>query len=490
MRGEKKKMMFSEFIERSKQVHGNKYDYSKVVFTGTTEKVCIICPEHGEFFQSPTQHMLGQGCPKCAHRGLTEEELIQGFRNVHGDYYDYSKVKLEKMNDKVCIICPEHGEFLQSPTKHLRGQGCPKCGKRNSGKKKRLTNEEFLKRAIEIGNGKYDFSETKYVRSVEKVKIKCKKHGYFSILPYDFLIGHGCPKCANQESVPENEIYNYLVNLVGDGNIIRRDRSILENGKEIDIFLPEYKVGIEYNGLKWHSEEFGKGKWYHLGKTNACLQKGIKLIQIFEDEYLFNKPLVLEKIKYSLRMNDDIKKIPARKCSIQETDFKSVSTFLIKNHIQGPAKSTIYLSACLKDEIVGVMTFTKNGKDVWILTRYATKLGTSCQGLASKMLKFFIKEKNPTEIKSFADRRWSFTGGNLYEKLGFNLDCIIPPDYHYVFKANPTKRIHKFNFRKGNILKNNMEEIHNTTESKLADKMGYAKIWDCGLYRYVWKREE
>ena len=141
-RGRYERMTPDEFISRAKEVHGDKYDYSKAEYRGSGRKVCIICPEHGEFWQSPLAHIHGkQGCPKCAHRGLGRDELIAEFKKVHGDKYDYSRFEVGKMNEKSCIICPEHGEFWQSPTKHLRGQGCPKCARKN------FTTEHFIEKS-------------------------------------------------------------------------------------------------------------------------------------------------------------------------------------------------------------------------------------------------------------------------------------------------------------------------------------------------------
>ena len=123
-----KKSNTEEFIKKAKKVHGNKYDYSKVNYVGNKIEVTIICPEHGEFEQTPKGHLRGQGCPKC-NGGVvqTTEEFIKKAKEIHGDKYDYSKVNYINMRTKVVIICPEHGEFEQRPRRHLIGDGCPKC---------------------------------------------------------------------------------------------------------------------------------------------------------------------------------------------------------------------------------------------------------------------------------------------------------------------------------------------------------------------------
>ena len=123
-----KKSNTEEFIKKAKKVHGDKYDYSKVNYIGSKIEVTIICPEHGEFKQRPNDHLNGIGCPKCSgHVKLTTEEFIKRAREIHGDKYDYSKTNYVNMRTKVTIICPKHGEFEQTPQGHLNGDGCPKC---------------------------------------------------------------------------------------------------------------------------------------------------------------------------------------------------------------------------------------------------------------------------------------------------------------------------------------------------------------------------
>ena len=122
-----------EFIEKSEKVHGNKYDYSKVNYVRKDKKVVIICSEHGEFKQTPNDHLNGYGCPICGSitssnkRRIGNNAFIERAKLIHGDKYDYSKVNYFDMHKKVCIICPKHGEFWQTPTNHLNGAGCPRC---------------------------------------------------------------------------------------------------------------------------------------------------------------------------------------------------------------------------------------------------------------------------------------------------------------------------------------------------------------------------
>ena len=193
-----KKLTTEEFIKRAREVHGDRYDYSRVIYINKRTKVTIICREHGEFEQEAGSHLMGIGCGKCNYtisaskKKLTTEGFIKRVRKVHGNRYDYSKVKYDDSKTRVIIICREHGEFEQLPFGHLYGQGCPKCSKYY---KQKITTEEFIKRAREIHGDRYDYSKVDYVNSKTRVIIICPKHGEFEQISSNHLIGQGCPKC-------------------------------------------------------------------------------------------------------------------------------------------------------------------------------------------------------------------------------------------------------------------------------------------------------
>ena len=485
-RGDTFRCSYDDFINKSSLVHNNRYDYSKVEYKNSSTKICIICPEHGEFYMLPQNHILGQGCPKCAGKNLSTEEIVNKFKKIHCDKYDYSKVEYVKMHKKVCIICPEHGEFWQTPSKHINGQGCPKCGKENAANKRNIGECEFIKRSKEKWGNTYDYSKVKYNKINEKVEIICKKHGSFFQRPYDHLHGHGCPVCGKLESKDEIELYEHICSIIGKENVIKGDRNIL-NGKEIDILIPSFNIGIEYNGLRWHSESFFKNRQYHLLKTMEAKKKGIDLIHVFEDEWKNNKNLVIDKINHILHINNNKEKISGRNCFIMEIDMKNAKKFLDANHIQGFVSSTVYLGCFYDNRLIGVMSFLKDGSNNWNLTRFATDINYLCRGVGGKLLSYFIKHFDVGEIKTFADRRWNIESkDNLYIKLGFVKDSEIKPDYRYVNKSNPTERIHKFNFRK-QILHKKYNLPLSMTELEMTSKLGYERIWDCGLIKYIKK---
>ena len=194
-------MNTQEFIEKAKKIHGDKYDYSKVEYKGAHTKVCIICPEHGEFCIRVSHFLAGHRCPKCAGNAkLTTDEFIKKAREIHGDKYDYSKVEYKNYDTKVCIICPKHGEFWQIPRYHLNGKGCPKCAGNI-----RLTTEEFIRRAKEVHGDKYDYSKVEYVNSQTKVCIICPEHGEFWTFPNNHLKCE-CPKCVRNKQADSKKM--------------------------------------------------------------------------------------------------------------------------------------------------------------------------------------------------------------------------------------------------------------------------------------------
>ena len=172
-----KKITTDVFIKRAKNIHSNKYDYSSVEYNGTHTKVSIICPIHGKFEQTPHHHLMGMGCPYCGGtKKLTTEDFINRAKQIHGNEYDYSKVKYIDNKTKLCIICPKHGEFWTTPVQHITlGQNCPMCSHRSY----KYTNDEFIKRAREVHGDRYDYSKVKYTSNHKQVCIICPKHGEF-----------------------------------------------------------------------------------------------------------------------------------------------------------------------------------------------------------------------------------------------------------------------------------------------------------------------
>lgn len=198
----------AEFIAAAKKIHAdNQYDYSKVDYQRSNEKVMIICPKHGEFTQTPSSHLSGNGCPSCAGLIRTTERFIEKANAVHNGKYDYSKSYYENSSTLVTIICPKHGEFEQTPSSHLQGRGCPLCGREKASCATRSDRDTFISQAIKVHGDIYRYEDVTYVNATTKVSIECPKHGKFYQAPMQHLLGQGCPKCAH-ERISEMKSYD------------------------------------------------------------------------------------------------------------------------------------------------------------------------------------------------------------------------------------------------------------------------------------------
>lgn len=279
------------FIAEARKVHGDKYDYSKVVYEKSDKKVCIVCPTHGEFWQTPNGHITaGHDCPKCAHPSTrkTREEFIKEAIEKHGTKYIYSKVDYETTKTKVCIICPEHGEFWQMPLKHLSGHCCPFCAKN-----KKMTREEFIKKANYIHNNFYDYSKVDYKNTETKVCIICPEHGEFWQTPHSHLQGIGCPICSTYKNINETRLFEFLDYNI-ENKVERIKRFPWLGLKSLDIFIPDYNIAIEYQGSQHFrpNDFFGGDEGYKSTvkrdkeKYDLCKLNGVKLFYFSNEKEL------------------------------------------------------------------------------------------------------------------------------------------------------------------------------------------------------------
>ncbi len=284
-----KRLTTEEFIKKARQIHGNKYDYSKVVYKNNRTRVTIICPIHGEFWQKPNDHLDGCGCNKCNRtKKLSTSEFIEKAKEIHGDKYDYSKVEYVNNKTKVCIICPIHGEFWQKPNDHLNGHGCDKCGGT-----KRLATSEFIEKAKEIHGDKYDYSKVEYKDNKTKVCIICPKHGEFWIRPNSHISQkQGCKHCK------KSKMEDSIASILSENNVLytyqysNKDCGWLDK-QSLDFYLPEYNIAIEcqgeqhYKSVKIWNGENGLKKRKKLDeiKEKKCKEHGINIVYVGEDSY-------------------------------------------------------------------------------------------------------------------------------------------------------------------------------------------------------------
>jgi hypothetical protein len=299
-----------------------------------------------------------------------------------------------------------------------------------------------------------------------------------------------CPLCYpyTTDSQYEYEIIDFIKSIY-NGNIIHGDRKILGR-KEIDIFIPQLNIGIEFDGLYYHSEICGgKNRKYHLNKTKQCQELGIFLIHIFEDEWRSKKSIVESRL-ISILGKISQKKY-ARQCNIKEVSSNECNIFLNNNHLQGADNSSIRLGLYHQNNLISIMTFGNlrkamgsNAKhNYWELYRFCSLKNNTVTGGASKLFKYFISKYNPLKVISYSDKRWS--KGNLYQKLGFIHIHDSRPNYFYT--KDHYKRYYRFGFRKSELSKklSNFDPVLSEWENMKNN--GWDRIWDCGCSKYEWK---
>lgn len=446
---------------------------------------------------------------KCKYCGKETKfkNLVKGFREFcsvkcstkYNANNDVIKQKRKKTNIEKYGGHPSKHEVVKSRMlKTLDNKKQDKNYQLNINKKRELTNlakygVKFTSQSKEYKDTLLDNIKTKYEEITDSTFIsklnedyyifkcnKCNKeytiHRHLVKQRSDKQI-EVCTNCIkkNTYSSTENSLLEYIVENY-NGKIISNDRNILD-GKEIDIYLPELNLAFEFNGLYWHSE-LHRNKNYHLDKTVKCLDLGIQLIHIYEDDWLNKQHIVKSRL---LNLLNKSKRIFARQCIIKEVTSLESNNFLINNHIQGKVNSKISYGLYYNNELVSLMTFGINRfrKDNTIeLLRFCNKLNLTVIGGASRLFVNAMKYNNWKEVISYADRSWS-TGG-LYKKLGFNLVGSTPANYYYIVD---NKRENRFKYRKSKLVE--LGNDINLTEKEIMFSKGLYRIYDSGSLIFI-----
>lgn len=392
-----------------------------------------------------------------------------------------------------------HITTLTSESKALISEGVKKYARENPEAVKKRAKKSVQTR---IDNG---YFEKKKMLTVESDIIKFKSYGFTAVhlenrvyklqcqsCVTSFTRGAGqwsdnmCPQCGRSKStsILENEIYNEVVKMVGGLYEVEQSNKSLLSPFEVDILIPDLKLGIEVNGLFWHSEKAGKNKWYHKTKLNKCLEQGYELIQIFEDEWIKQREKVILRLKHKLNLNKE--RIFARKCEVQKITANDAFAFFEETHIQGRGYGSHFYGLFYNGNLVSCMSFARPNKakgysnsspGVFELNRFSSRI--LIVGGASKLFRAFINsETNISSVISYSDLRWN--NGKVYEKLGFTKVGETTPGYWYVRGID---RIHRFKLRKTE------SDPAEKTEHDIRHDQGYNIIWDCGHSKWVWNKQ-
>ena len=320
---------------------------------------------------------------------------------------------------------------------------------------------------------------------------ECNKD--FDILTYQFYyrtnskvsICTNCFPISENSSISQIEVYNFIKDNY-KGEIISNCKTMI-NPYEIDIYLPELKIGFEFNGVWWYSENFKKEN-YHLKKIEISEKNNIKLFSIWEDDWNIHREICESFIINKLGKTKN--RIFARKCEVKEVSYIISKSFLDENHLQGDCKSSIRIGLYYNNELVTLMTFSKlrlplqkheknrNKEKHYELTRFCNKTNTNIIGGASKLLKYFINKYNPIQIETYSDNLIS--DGNLYKELGFKYSHTSKPGYWYVINGI---REHRFNWRKQKLIKLGYDI--NKTEGEIMSELGHYRIYNAGNKKWI-----
>jgi hypothetical protein len=317
----KKRLTTEEFVQRATEIHGDKYDYSKVIYLNTMAKVNIICKIHGEFQQTPNKHLSHEhGCPYCGNNViLTTEIFLDRSKVALGDRYDYSQSVYVNSSTLIKIRCKEHDLwFNQRPREHILGQlGCKTCRDIIAHNKFAKTTEQFIKEAQELhGSIRYSYHKTKYNKALEKVEIVCNKHNMsFFVKPSHHLRGIGCPLC-------NSSFGERIIKLFLDNNKIQHIHQKrfydCRNKKPLpfDFYLPEHNTCIEYDGEQHYFPVIRFQKHYVTEQNAIKIHETVKIHDSIKTKYCEDNNIKLLRISYTQR--DDIKNI--------------LSKYLLNNH--------------------------------------------------------------------------------------------------------------------------------------------------------------
>lgn len=246
-----KRLSKETVIEKFKVVHGDRYEYSNIQYVNNHTNVTVICKEHGSFRQSPVVHLRGNGCPICSGKKKhTTNEIIKTFKEMYGDEYDYSCTEYKGALEKFKVLCKHHGEFETIYNNMLRGWACPKCTKY-----RKNINQEFLKRAIEVHGDKYDYTKVIYKNCSSKVEMICKVHGSFFQQPRIHINGTGCQKCSNftTSKIARNWLNSLNIPHLRTFDDPGGEYVIPETKWKVDGYDEKTNTVYEFHGDYWHA---------------------------------------------------------------------------------------------------------------------------------------------------------------------------------------------------------------------------------------------
>ena len=362
-------------------------------------------------------------------RRHTKEDFIKKAEKIHGKLYDYSKMQYITSTEKVEIVCAVHGSFWQVAGSHItlsaegKAIGCRQCGIERRGLLNKVTFDEFVSRARAVHQDTYQYLEPSYTQMTESLDIVCPVHGVFKQVGTDHVHSKaGCPKCANQMSKGEEAIRVYLASL--GLNVIANHK--YSTRKEMDAYIPDRHFAVEFDGLPWHSTKYRTMR-QQTDKTKELTALNIRLVRIFEDEWNDKQEQVKSLLSNQLGLNQE--RIYARNCTISNVTDEEAGVFHRENNIQESIATGIHKGLTYSGKLVAIMTLTKHAEEptTYELARFSSSLRVV--GGASRLLKHLAKAVSAKNIVAYSENR--LFSGKMYGTLGFKETAKIKPNYTY-----------------------------------------------------------
>lgn len=339
--------------------------------------------------------------------------------------------------------------------------------------------DEFVRRSKLVHNDFYSYDHAVYVSAQVPLTITCPDHGDFSQTPHSHLYNkHGCSRCAATSSGPQQQIVNFIKTFY-DGEIVINDRKQL-SPHELDIFIPEHKLAIEHHGVYWHShsaKETVLERNYHTFKATLATHNGIRLLQVFESEWLHQRPIVESMIGHLFKKS---RRVSARCCQIEEISQLDYGNFMDKNHLQGNRPASYRCGLICDGQLISALGISKHPTFEYELIRYASAVGCCVVGGLSKLLTAAKTKLNFKKLLTYADRRYS--NSNAYLAVGFKPIGTTKPNYCYV-RGNKT--FSRQTFQKHKLVKRLPQFDPNLSESENMFINGYRRMWDAGHHKLV-----
>lgn len=426
------------------------------------------CPKGHSFVTQWRYWQQGKRCRLCRLQEKSKKMTLSQ-QQVVSDFAKEGYRLLEQYDDnikKMKCLCSKGHICYFSRASFIKGKRCEICRAEKLSNAHKTKHEE---RRRELADEGYVLLTQRYVGVHDFMEYRCPNGHEYHVSYVNWSRGVRCPFCNNMISKGEEELFEYY----SEFNPISRDRKIIFP-KELDIYFPKQKVAIEYCGLYWHSTIQDRiNSSYHYKKMEACNNKGIRLITIFEDEWQNNKELCISRINAALKTKQT--RIYARKCTLRELSKIDAESFLNNNHLQGYVGCSFRIGLYYKDELVSVMTFGKPArahiskkKRVLELKRFASLPNHIIIGGASKLLsrgRDYAKKQGYEEVVSYCDMRWGT--GSVYNKMGFSLKNFTKYTPHYTdFKRR---------YRNQTLAKTKEK-----TEKERVKERKLYKIYDCG----------